>query len=134
MAKYGDTFTIVLKQTHLEWGTHRYTDSRDRIYGEGYIPIPINYAVSFELYNSNETNGRDILGKNIFNCKSKDNLFVGKLKSQGCSTAGDVYAKQFSATGNLKAIGAWYATIGATIGDKIKITFISSIDVVIEKI
>ena len=37
MANRGDSYIITLKKSHLEWGTHRYTGTRDQIYGEGYI-------------------------------------------------------------------------------------------------
>lgn len=40
MAKAGDYYTITLKKSHLDWGTHRYTGTREEIPGEGYIPIP----------------------------------------------------------------------------------------------
>ena len=134
MAKAGDTYTITLKKTHLEWGTHRYTGSRGSIYGEGYIPIPSHCAYSFGLKNGNATNKRGILGVNLFNCISRDGAFHGQLKSQGCSSAGVIYAKQFSANNDLKALGAWYAIINARVGDQIKVTWVSATDMEIEKI
>lgn len=134
MASAGNTYTITLCKSHLEWGTYRYTDSRDQIYGEGYIPIPSAYAYSFELLNSNGTGYRDVLGKNIFNCRSADGLFEGALRAQGCREAGDKYAKQFSADGNLKALGTWFAQIHAVVGDRIKVSWVSPTDIVIEKI
>lgn len=66
MAKAGDQFIVELRETHLGWVTHRYTDSRDIIPGEGYIPIPFRYAKLYQLYNSNKTNCSDTLGVNIF--------------------------------------------------------------------
>ena len=37
MANAGDSYVVTLTRAPLEWGTHRYTGSRNRIYGEGYI-------------------------------------------------------------------------------------------------
>ena len=53
MAKAVDQFIVELKETHLRWGTYRYTNSRDIISGEGYISIPSQYAKLYQLYNSN---------------------------------------------------------------------------------
>ena len=57
MANTGNTYTITLKEAHLKWGIHRYTFTRDRIYGEGYLLIPIEYARLYNIYNSNATSG-----------------------------------------------------------------------------
>lgn len=43
-----------------------------------------------------------------------------------------IHAKQFSADGNLKAIGSWYASMGADIGDKVRVTWISPTNIEIE--
>ena len=134
MANTGNTYTITLKEAHLKWGIHRYTFTRDRIYGEGYLLIPIEYARLYNIYNSNATSGNDVLGVNIFNCTSKDGIFKAQLKAQGCSRAGNQYAKQFSANDNLKAIGSWFSSIGAQVGDKVKITWTSPTDIVIERV
>lgn len=134
MANAGNTYIITLCKSHLEWGTLRYTNSRDQIYGEGYIPIPADYAHSYGLLNNNGTGYRDILGKNIFYCRSADGLFEGILRAQGCRKAGDKYVKQFSGDGNLKALGTWFAQIGAIVGDRIRVSWVSSTDIVIERI
>ena len=106
MARVGDSYDIELKEAHLSWGTHRYTYTRDRIYGEGYLPIPRRYAVAYEIFNGN--NGIDTFGKNLFECHSVDGLYSGVLRAQGCSTANDVYAKQFSEDGNLKGMQSYF--------------------------
>lgn len=133
MARTGDTFTIILKRPHLEWGSFRHTNSRGIVYGEGYIPIPADYAYQYNLFNSNGTNGRDILGQNLFNCSSADGLFSGVLKAQG-NQSDHKYAKQLAGNDNLKAIGDWYYEIGADIGDKIIVTWENPTDIIIEKI
>lgn len=130
MAKAGDSFTIVLKQTHLEWGSYRYTHSRDVIYGEGYIPIPSKFAYEYKIYNSNfEKTG---LGYNIFNCKSEDGYFKGQIKAGGCSKKGEIYAKQFHGLKNLKALGDWFGYCDAKVGDIIEVKWISNTDVIIK--
>lgn len=134
MAKAGDTYTITLYMSHLKWGEYRYTDSRDIIYGEGYIPIPKRYARAFNILNRNGTNKADIFGTNLFRCKSKDGLFEGVLRAQGCSNAGDPYAKQFAGDKNLKALGDWFYAVGAGIGDQVRVTWTSPTDIVIELI
>lgn len=134
MAKAGDSFTIKLNKAQLEWGTYRFTGSRGIRYGEGYLKIPRNYARLYNLYNGNHTQKQDILGKNIFHATSKDGLFNGFLRSQGCTNAGDPFAKQFAGDKDLMALGNWYAQINAQAGDLVRVTFISSTDILIEKI
>ncbi len=93
MANAGDTFTVELNQAQLEWGTFRFTGSRGLRYGEGYLKIPKPVALNLQLFNGNHTSGYDILGENIFHATSADGLFTGTLRSEGCSNAGDPYAK-----------------------------------------
>lgn len=134
MANTGDSFIVKLTPSQLGWGTERYTASRDIRYGEGYLSIPHTYAVQFSLYNSNYTNGDDILGQNIFHCVSSDGLLNCGLKSQGCVSAGDKYAKQFAGNGNLRALGDWYSKIGAKVGDRINVYFSSPNDIELTRI
>ena len=134
MAKKGDSYTVKLSKSHLEWGTHRYTNSRGKIYGEGYIHIPAKCAREFNLLNKNGTAGEDILGINLFNCTSEDGLFQGQLRAQGCNKKGEPHAKQFAGNKNLKALSTWFSEIDASIGDEIEVKFISETDVVIRKI
>lgn len=133
MAQAGDTYTVILKEAHLKWGTHRYTNSRGKVYGEGYIKIPSDAAYSFKLLNSNGTSGKDILGQNLFYCKSKDGMYQGILRAQG-NQNDTRYAKQFSADDDLKAIGSWYSAINAVVGDVVQVTWESSTEITIEKL
>lgn len=133
MAKCG-TYRVELNKAHLEWGTHRYTNSRGRVYGEGYIPIPLDQARKLNIFNGNGTGGADILGENLFNCVSDDGKFSGVLRAQGDVRKGDPYAKQFAGNNNLKAIGKWYADIDAEVGDVIEVSVISETDIVIRKL
>lgn len=134
MAQAGNSYIITLKKAHLEWGTHRYTNSRGKVYGEGYIPIPIHVAKSYNLYNANGTNYNDIYGQNLFKCTSADGLFTSDLKSQGSRRSGDIYAKQFSGDGNLQALGYWFSQMGAQVGNRVKVTWRSFDSIEIELI
>ena len=132
MAVAGNSYTIVLKRPHLQWGVVRYTGSRVTVYGEGYIPIPANISRRFNLYNSNSSSTG--LGYNIFNCTSADGFFSGQLKSGGCSASGSIYAKQFHGYGNLRALGSWFAHLGAVAGDQVEVRWTSATDIVIRLI
>jgi len=133
MANAGDSFTITLKRPHLEWGSYRYTDSRGIVYGEGYIPIKAPDAYRLGLFNQNGTNYTDIYGKNLFYCESTDGLFSGVLRAQG-NQSDECYAKQLAGDKNLKALGDWYYEIGASVGDQIRVYWISKTEIVIEKL
>lgn len=85
------------------------------------------------MLNSNGTGGRDVFGENLFYCHSADGHFQGTLRAQGNQDQ-TTYAKQFSADGNLRAIGRWYANIGAVPGDIIRVSWTSPTDILIEKL
>ncbi len=130
MPKAGDQFTVELKPSHVDWGKHRYTDTRDLIDGEGYIPIPLAKAREIGIYNSNYP--RTGLGYNLFNCTSADGYFKGVLKAAGSKEAGDIYAKQFEGNGDLKALGRWFGKCGAKVGDHVKVLWTSPTSIIIE--
>ena len=132
MACQGDSFRITLSFTHLGWGSYRFTNSRGIEYGEGYIPIPASCARSYNLFNSNNCNTG--LGYNEFRCTSTDGFFSGIVKTSGCSNAGNIYAKNLHGSGNLKALGCWFAHMNATVGDEVIVTWTSSTDLVRELI
>lgn len=134
MANAGDTFTVELNKSQLEWGTFRFTGSRGLRYGEGYLKIPKHTSINLQLFNGNHTNGNDVLGENIFHATSTDGLFTGTLRSEGCSNAGDPYAKQFAGDKDLMALGDWYSQINAQVGDLVRVTFTSPVNIVLEKI
>ncbi len=127
MPKAGDSFVVKLKKSHLGWGIHRYTDTRDPIYGEGYIKIPKKYAEKFGIFNSNQSDADP-----QYKCTAVNGHYSGTLLAQGCSKAGDVYAKQFAEEGNLKGIGSWYESVKAQEGGQVKVTFTSSDSLEIE--
>ncbi|MGQ7380751.1 hypothetical protein ACTGVN_09035 [Streptococcus suis] len=129
MPTAGDSYTVTLKEAHLGWGTYRYTDSRHPIIGEVYFPIPSQYARQFGIYNSNYNN-IDTLGVNIFNATSSDGIYRGQVKSQGCSTAGNIFAKNISENGNLRGFSNWLNQIGAHPGCYLTVEWTSSTDVI----
>ena len=131
MAITGNTYTIQLGPSHLGWGDHRYTNTRDIIYGEGYIPLPIQTARAFNIFNSNySTTG---WGYNLFHASSVDGFLNNvSLLAQGSKTAGDIYAKQFSVQGDLRMIGAWYANQNATTNNSVRVTWTSPTDIILQ--
>ena len=129
MAQSGDQFVVNLTASQLGWGNKRYTNTRPIRYGEGYLAIHKEYALAYNLYNSNHTDGLDILGLNLFNCTSSDGFLNCQLKSQGCSTSGNEYAKQFAGNDNLRTLGRWYAHKQAKIGDQVEVLFVSPTEI-----
>ena len=131
MAVAGNNYTKHLKPSHLRWGTYRNTTTRNRISGEGYIPLPKRYSRAFNIYNSNNPNTG--FGYNLFRASSADGFLNNvTLLAQGCSTAGDNYAKQFSVQGDLTMIGAWYASQNASTNNSIRVTWTSPNDILLE--
>ncbi|WP_321469630.1 hypothetical protein [Halarcobacter sp.] len=130
MPKKGDSVTTTLKDAHLKWGSHRYTNSRKTIYGEGYLQVPRKEAKNLNLHNSNKVNAN-----NIYKVSTSDGYLKDvDFKAQGCMRKGDIYAKQLSASGDLKVLGDWYSHIGATKGDQIEIKWTSPTDILLTKI
>lgn len=131
MPNRGDQFTVTLGSTNIEWGTYRYTNSRPHITGECYIPIPSSHAHQYGIYNSNHTRarGQDILGINVFNAQSADGYFNGIVKTSGSSQAGNIYAKNLSGQGNLKAFNDWFNHMGVTVGTSIIVEWISPTEI-----
>ena len=133
MAQRGDSFIYELRGAYSDWGRVRNTDTREPIAGEGYIPISAEDARAFNVLNHHGTNDEDILGLNIFRCRSADGMFSGTLLAQG-NQHDKNYAKQFSVQGNLQPLGRWYQDIGAQAGDRILVRWENETDIVIEKL
>lgn len=127
MPKKGDSFVVTLKSAHLGWGTYRNTDTRDPVYGEAYIQIPKQYAERFDIFNDNH-----LTANPRYSCTAVNGCYSGTLLAQGCSSRGDIYAKQFAEEGNLKGIGDWYRSVGAQEDGRVKVTFTSSNSLEIE--
>lgn len=131
MANRGDAFTVTLKEAHLDWGEHRNPTNREPISGEGYIPIPRKYAVSYSIYNSNHNPIG--WGYNLFRANSADGFLRNvTLLAQGSSCAGDIYAKQFSVQGDLQMIGAWYRSQNAQPNNVVRVAWQSPDTIMLE--
>jgi len=130
MPKKNDSYIVELKESHLKnWGTHRYTNTREKIDSESYIPIPISKAKEYNILNSNQSEENT-----IYTAKFKNTDISVKVLASGSSKGGDEYAKQFHGKGNLKALTPGYEALGVQVGDEIKITFIDEKTFEVEKI
>jgi uncharacterized membrane protein YeaQ/YmgE (transglycosylase-associated protein family) len=130
MPNTGDHFITILKQAHLEWGSHRHTDSRGTVYGEGYLHIPVAQARRLNITNNNAPGAN-----NIYSCNSADGYLVNViLTATGGVIGGTIYAKNFHGKGNLKLLGDWFHHIGAMIGDQIEISWVSPTEISLRKI
>ena len=74
------------------------------------------------------------MGNKLFECESVDGYFHGIRRTQGSRSSRYIYAKQFAGDGDLKALGGWYAQIGARPGDRIRVYWISKVKIQIEKL
>ena len=130
MPQAGDSFVVKVLQVHLGWGAPpgRISRSRQTRTGEGYIKIPRKYAKAFNIFNSNYSASNHLYNVTCINGQQ----IKGKLLAQGCSNAGDIYAKQFSVQGNLREIGAWYKSVNAQVGGRVRVTFTSPTDLSIQ--
>ena len=112
MPTTGNHYTVTLKEAHIDWGRHRYTNTRDRIPEEGYVKIPIEFARMYGIHNGD-----------LYTATFTDDYPSFTARAAGTSTHGDIYAKQFQGDGDLKAFGRWYAHCNAEVGDTVKVTF-----------
>lgn len=137
MPSNGDYFTILLSEANANWGTHRSKDTRKPQQNEIYLPVPITDAKRLSLYNSNYINGKDEFGINLYYytayINSKEHS-KGILKFQGCSSKGDIYAKNLSGYRNLKMLSRWIQDGNIKVGDTIKILFTSDKSLTLNKL
>ncbi|WP_461202538.1 hypothetical protein [Enterococcus sp. N342-3-1-2] len=132
MPNRGDSFIVELTRTHVSWGEHRNTNSRGRVAGECYIPIPQKYAIRYRIYNvNNDGNG---IGKNEFMATSSDGFYNGIVKVSGNSKSGSIFAKNISESGNLKGFSEWFSTANIKEGSKIKVEWLSETVILFTKI
>lgn len=130
MPNTNDILITTLRKAHLEWGSHRHTTSRGTVYGEGYLQIPIAKARLLNITNSN------LNGGNIgYVCNSSDGFLNNvELKAAGSMASGNIYAKQFHGSGNLKVLGDWFSHVNAQIGDKVEIKWTSPTQIILTKL
>ena len=79
MPKTGDYYTVSLKEAHMDWGGHRYTHTRERIEGEGYVQIPKRYAEMYGIHKGDQ-----------FTATFADGFPSFAARAAGNSTAGDI--------------------------------------------
>ena len=118
MPRAGNYYYVEIKPSHIDWGGYRHTETRDRIAGEAYVKIPRHYAEEFNIR----------LGS-CYTAIFADGYDSFIARASGNSFAGDVYAKQFQGNGDLKAFGYWYQSVGAKIGDMVKVEFVSESEI-----
>jgi len=127
MPKAGDKFTVTLRNNHIGWGTVRKTNTRGRVKGESYLPIPIVYARKFSITNLHEK-----VRSNIYTFSTKDGFYTNQeLKASGCRKKGDKLAKNLHGNNNLKLLTPWYTHIGAKKGTQITIEFLSPTEILL---
>ena len=126
MPKKGDTYIVEVKPSHIAWGVYRKTHTLDRIEGESYVKIPSKYAREYNIkrgdyYTVHFENGTTMRIK---------------ASGNGPMEQGIQYAKQFEGIGigACKAFTPWYIQNDVVVGDRIKITFLSPEDFLLEKI
>lgn len=130
MPNKGDSFVATLKATHIDWGdSTRMTNSREKITGECYIPIPREDAKRLGIYNSNRSEG---IGENEFYAISVDGGFDGVVKVGGASRAGDIFAKNMHVSGDLKGFSSWFNSSNVHVGTQIKVEWLSPIRLSLE--
>jgi hypothetical protein len=129
MPKTGDTFITELKTAHLQWGSHRHTNSRGIVYGEGYLQIPSKIAYKLNITNNNVT-----LPSAEYDFSTSDGFIKkGKLLASGNQYRRE-YAKQFQGLGNLKLLGNWFISLRVKAGDRIQVDFISKSEILLTKL
>lgn len=114
-------FTVTIKPSHMNWGEHRYTQSRAIRAEEGYVQIPKSEAVRYGIFQGN-----------IYTAVFADGFPPFQAKAAGSTRKEDPYAKQFQGDGDLRAFGRWYASVNAKLGDRVEITFIDDNTVLFE--
>lgn len=131
MPKKGDLYEVILSETHISWGEHRHTDSREAIRREHFIPIPRAEAKRIGIYNRDRGQG---IGKNEFYATSTDGIYNGIVKVSGSSSSGDPYAKNISESGNLKGFHEWFCSANIKPGTRIRVEWLSPTEILFTKI
>jgi hypothetical protein len=129
MPRAGDRF---ITHTYQKWGQYdpkRISHSRNEIPNETYLVVPADIARQFDIYMSN------MAGANTeYDAYDQNKRFICTLKAQGNSKGGQIYAKNISGSGNLKALSEWINSYDITDNDRIEIVFLSSTELMLIKI
>lgn len=102
-------YYIQLKDAHINWGTHRKTDTRKLRDNEAYIAIPAEYAYAYNIKKGD-----------IYTCNINNKVKI-ELKASG-SQGRKEYAKQFEGNGELRIVYDWYRDHDAKEGDYVVVT------------
>lgn len=127
MPSSGDKYIVIVKPSHIAWGTYRNPTNRDPIEGESYVKIPSQYARSYSIKRG------DLFTAHFANGYPSMQI---KASGNGPYENGIQYAKQFEGVGvgACKAFTPWYQLCGIEVGDSVSVEFISPTDVVFAKI
>lgn len=130
MPKKGDKFT---SHSYQRWGEpepvgKRSSESRNTVLKESYLHIPQSAAKKYGIFNSNKAGAQT-----NYDAYDKDGNKIATLKAQGDTKSGEVYAKQFSGSGNLKAMFPWLSKNKITDDDELEIEFLSEHSIKVEK-
>ena len=129
MPKKGDQFITQLQRAHLQWGSHRHTNTRGIVYGEGYLQISSKNAYRLKITNNSNNSQRS-----EYDFSTSDNFIInGKLLASGSQYKRE-FAKQFQGLGDLKLIGSWFNHINAKSGDQIQVDFITPTEILLTKL
>jgi len=129
MPKTGDRFDSYTYQNWGEYSPKRDSESRTEMLSEAYLAIPQKYAKKYDIYMSNKK------GANTdYDAYDQNGNYICVLKAQGNVGKGHVYAKQFSGSGNLKALEKWIKMYNISDSDTIEIKFLSSSELKLTKV
>ena len=122
----GNSYTVEVMPSHIDWGEFRNPTNRAPIEGESYVKIPADVARTFNIVRGN------LYTAHFSSC---DSMKV-KAAGNGPKEDGVQYAKQFEGVGDgaCKAFTPWYEAEGIEVGDTIKVEFMSATEVSFSKV
>lgn len=125
MPNKNDFYEVEIRPSHLKWGEFRNHKNRVIVYGESYVKIPSEIAREF-----------NIIRGSIFRAYFTNSVESFEIKASGNGPIeNDVQlAKQFEGVGSgaCKAFTPWYKSNDAEVGDIVKVTFLSSSEILFE--
>lgn len=121
MPNTGDSYSAVLREVHLSWGTLSKDGTRSRSELEAYIPIRAEIARELNIPQGA-----------VYQATSSDGLYNHPLKASGSQGDRKQYGKNFESSGNLKILGQWLKNhCCARPGDEILVEWTSPTDIVL---
>ena len=129
MPKAGDKFQTNTYQHWGEYNPKRSSPSRLPEQDETYIVIPKQFAQQFDIRMSNDPDANT-----DYTAYDDQGDLICTLKAQGCSTKGDVFAKQFAGKGDLSALRSWILKNNIADTDNIEVEFLSTNSLKLSKV